>query len=106
MEYKGYCGTVEYSAEDNVLHGKVLGIRSLLSYEGDSVQNLKKDFELAVDDYLKTCVEKGFEPEKAYKGTFNVRIEPSLHRQLAVYSASRGKSLNAAVEEAIKEYIG
>lgn len=105
MKYKGYTGSVEYSAADNVLHGKVLGIRSLLSYEGDSLQSLKEDFELTVDDYLETCKEEGFEPEKPYMGTFNVRIKPELHQSLAVYAMSHNQSLNSTVEEAIRQYV-
>ncbi|MDR0331470.1 MAG: toxin-antitoxin system HicB family antitoxin [Chitinispirillales bacterium] len=65
----------------------------------------RKAAELVVDEYLDTCAELDKEPEKAYRGTFNVRIDPALHRQLAVYSLSSGKSLNAAVEEAISNYI-
>ena len=105
LEYKGYCGTVEFSSNDNVLFGKVLGINGLLSYEGDSVQALKEDFESAVDDYLESCKEKGIEPEKAYRGKFNVRVSPEVHKNLVVYSASRGKTLNSTVEEAIRDYI-
>lgn len=64
MEYKGYFGTVEYSASDNILFGKVIGINSLISYEGSSLEELKSDFEGAVDDYLELCAENGIEPEK------------------------------------------
>lgn len=103
LEYKGYAGTVEYS--DGVLHGKVLGIRSLISYEGDSVAELRQDFQGAVDDYLDLCEEKGIEPEKTYRGTFNVRISPESHRRLAVYSAQHHQSFNASVEEAIEKLI-
>ena len=91
LEYKGYCGTVEYSAVDNVLHGKVLGIRGLISYEGDSVQCLRRDFENAVDDYLEMCAESDIDPQKPYRGSFNVRVSPELHRSLAHYSASHGQ---------------
>lgn len=58
LEYKGYTGTVEFSAEDNILFGKVIGIDGLISYEGESVSSLKEDFEAAVDDYLEMCEEK------------------------------------------------
>ena len=105
LEYKDYCGTVEYSAADNVLHGKVLGIRGLISYEGDSLQSLKEDFEGAIDDYLETCAEDGIEPQKPYKGNFNVRVSPELHRSLAIYSQSHGQTLNSTVEEAIKRHV-
>jgi predicted HicB family RNase H-like nuclease len=37
LSYKNYNGTVEYSKEDGCLFGKVVGIKSLLSYEGDSI---------------------------------------------------------------------
>ena len=106
IEYKDYCGTVEYSAADNVLHGKVLGIRGLISYEGDSLQSLKEDFQGAIDEYLKSCVEDGTEPQKPYRGSFNVRLSPELHRSLAIYSINNGQTLNSTVEQAIRNYIG
>ena len=105
LEYKGYCGTVEFSATDNVLFGKVVGIRSLVSYEGDSVLRLREDFEGAIDDYLAVCAEKGVQPEKTYRGSFNVRVSPELHRSLAVYSAAHKQTLNATVEEAIRQLV-
>lgn len=105
LQYKGYHGTVEFSAADGVLYGKVIGINGLISYEGDSIAALKEDFESSIDDYLEMCAEKGIDPEKSYKGTFNVRIAPELHKQLTLYSASLGKTLNSAVEEAIFEYV-
>lgn len=105
MEYKGYFGTVEYSEADNILFGSVIGIDSLISYEGRSVDELKSDFEGAVDDYLELCAERGIEPEKNYKGSFNVRISPELHRSLALYSASHNQSLNTSVTAAIERYI-
>ena len=105
LEYKGYSGTVEYSAEDNVLYGKVIGIKALISYEGESIQTLREDFEGAVDDYLELCAEKGIEPEKSYKGSFNVRIAPSVHRDLALYAGSHHQTLNTTVEQAISSYI-
>ena len=105
LEHKGYYGTVEYSAADKVLFGKVLGINGLISYEGDSIQSLKGDFEGAIDDYLEMCAEKGIEPERAYRGDFNVRVSPELHKSLVFYSASHGQTLNSTVEEAIKRYL-
>lgn len=105
LSYKNYNGTVEYSREDECLFGKVIGIKSLLSYEGQSVQELEQDFETVIDEYLQDCKEKNIEPEQPYKGTFNVRISPELHRTIAVYAIEHGKSLNAAVEEAIGKMV-
>jgi len=106
LSYKNYNGTVEYSKEDNCLFGKVIGIKLLLSYEGDSVKELEQDFQNVIDEYLKDCEERNVEPELPYKGTFNVRISPELHRNIAVYGIEHGKSLNAAVEEAIGNMVG
>ena len=97
LEYKDYLGTVEYSSSDKVLYGKVIGINGLVSYEGDSIESLQADFEEAVDDYL--------EPQKTYKGTFNVRISPMLHKNLAEFAASHNKTLNSTVEDAIRAYV-
>lgn len=105
LEYKGYYGTVEYSSKDNILCGKVIGIDGLISYEGDSLKTLKADFEEAVDDYLEMCSEKGVEPQKYYKGSFNVRIDPELHQKLVIYSYAHNQSLNSAVETAIRRYV-
>lgn len=106
LSYKNYNGTVEYSKEDHCLFGKVVGIKALLSYEGDSVQELEQDFQNVIDDYLAECNERNVEPEQPYKGTFNVRISSELHRNIALYAIEHGKSLNAAVEEAIENMVG
>lgn len=105
MTYKGYTGTVEYSEKDNILFGKVLGINGLISYEGTDVNSLRADFEEAVDYYLEDCAEKGIEPQKSYKGIFNVRLSPELHRTLAEHAIKNGQTLNSAVEEAVKRYL-
>lgn len=105
LSYKNYYGTVEYSREDSCLFGKVIGIKSLLSYEGDSVKELEQDFRDVIDGYLEDCLERQVEPEQSYKGTFNVRISPELHRNIAIYAIEHGKSLNAAVEEAIGNLV-
>ena len=76
LSYKNYNGTVEYSKEDSCLFGKVMGIKSLLSYEGNSVQELERGFQNVIDEYLTDCKERNVEPEQPYKGSFNVRISP------------------------------
>ncbi|MBR1772095.1 MAG: type II toxin-antitoxin system HicB family antitoxin [Lachnospiraceae bacterium] len=105
MVYKDYYGTVEFSREDKCLYGKVVGMKSLLSYEGNSVEALEEDFRRRIDEYLEDCRERNVDPEQSYKGSFNVRISPELHRGIAIYALEHGKSLNAAVEEAIGHMI-
>ena len=103
MEYKGYIGSIEFSESDRLFYGKVLGIRALLSYEGTTADELLSDFHAAVDDYLQVCAERGQKPEKAYKGSFNVRIPPELHKQAVVYATSRHISLNSFIEQTIRQ---
>lgn len=63
LSYKNYNGTVEYSKEDDCLFGKVVGIKSLLSYEGNSVKELEEDFRNVINEYLEECEEMGVQPE-------------------------------------------
>ncbi len=105
MNYKGYVGSVEFSENDNLLYGQVLGIKSLLSYEGTTVEELRSDFEGTVDEYLSMCEELEIEPEKAYKGTFNVRISPDLHKRAALYAKEQSITLNKFMEMAVSSAL-
>ena len=105
MEYRNYVGSVEFSEEDGCFFGKVMGIRALISYEGTTAKELVADFHGAVDDYLALCAAEGKEPEKAYKGSFNVRISPELHKQAVVYAASHQMTLNSFVESSMKRAL-
>ena len=104
LHYKNYIGSIEYSEEDNILYGKVVGIRSLILYEGKDVDELRKDFHNAVDFYLEDCKKNNIEPEKSYKGSFNIRIDPTLHMEYATYALKNNTSLNKLVEEAMMAY--
>ncbi len=55
MEYKGYTGSIEYSKDDDLLYGKVLGIKGLISYEGKTGNELECDFREVIDTYLDDC---------------------------------------------------
>lgn len=105
IEYKNYVGSVEFSQEDNIFFGKVLGIKALLSYEGTNAKELVDDFHSVIDDYLELCKRKNIEPEKAYKGSFNVRIPAELHKMAVIGAMSRQISLNSLVENAIRSYL-
>lgn len=105
MEYKGYVGSVEFSEEDGLFYGKVMGIRALISYEGSNAAELVNDFHGAVDDYLALCEEKHNEPERAYKGSFNVRISPELHKQAVIFAMAHNMSLNSLVENSIEQAV-
>ena len=105
LHYRNYVGSVELSEEDGVFHGKVIGIKALISFEGDSVNAIISDFHKAVNEYLSFCVKNGKEPEKPFKGSFNVRIGSELHRKATIAASARGVSLNAFVEDAIRQTV-
>ena len=103
IKYKNYLGTVEYSQEDQCLYGKVAYIRDLVNYEADSAIGLELAFEEAVDSYLHDCEKLDKEPNVPFKGSFNVRTGPDLHRAAVIHA--KQQSLNAFVCDAIKEKI-
>ena len=105
LEHKGYTGSVEFSNTDETFFGKIVGIRDLVSFEADSVVKLKRAFKEAVEDYITTCKELGKDPDKEYKGSFNVRLKPKIHRLAAIKSATLKMSLNQFVEKVLEKEI-
>ena len=99
--YKGYCAAVEIDSDSKLLCGSVVGMRDGVYFEAESASDIERAFHEAVDDYLAFCAEKGKQPEKSYKGSFNVRISPELHRAAATAAALKNESLNQFVSEAI-----
>jgi predicted HicB family RNase H-like nuclease len=105
MEYKVYRAKIEYSDADSCFYGKVDGITDLVSFEGGSVDELRKSFIEAVDYYIENCRKSGDEPQIPYKGSFNIRISPDLHKKAAILAAKRDTSLNGFIQMAISEKI-
>jgi predicted HicB family RNase H-like nuclease len=104
LKYKGYTGSVVFDAEDKIFHGRVLGLSSaLIGFEGATVVEIEKDFQNAVDDYLNMCSEQGREPEKPFKGSFNIRLNPALHGRLVINAANKGMTLNAYVKTLLEK---
>ena len=105
LEYKGYHTVIEFDAETFLLHGKIEGIKDFVNFESQDPRKVEQEFRTAVDDYLEFCRVMGKEPDKEYKGTFNIRIQPELHKQLALLASRNGESLNAIVEKAAQDYV-
>lgn len=106
LEYKGYNGSVQYSSEDRLLYGKVVGIRDAITYEGSDVNSLERNFKRAVDEYLRFCKAEGKRPDTPFKGSFNVRIGHELHKRAALFAETHQQKLNAVVHDALEEYLG
>lgn len=105
LQYKGYFGSVEYSDEDEVLHGRLEFIRDLVTYEGTDAKGLKAAFREAVDDYLQLCESEGRAPDVPLKGSFNVRPGRELHRRAMLLARRRGINLNTVVSDALLRYL-
>ncbi len=105
MEYKGYHTKVEFDADSLSLRGVIEGINDYVDFEAANISDVEIEFHKAVDDYLEFCAEVGKEPEREYKGTFNIRISPELHKKIALKAFKEGYSLNAEVEKAIERFV-
>jgi len=105
LEHRGYLGSVHYSKEDDVLHGRLEFIRDLVTYEAQDVLGLKQAFQESVDDYLQFCRDQGRSPDIPLKGSFNVRPGRELHKRAALYAKRNGVSLNAVVVNALRQAL-
>ena len=106
MKYKGYTGSVDYSEEDNCLHGRVQGmVKDCITYEGSTIDELAEDFHDAVDDYLNMCHEKGIPPRRPYSGTVNVRLSPDVHNRVAMMAKEKGITINAFIRSAVTKEL-
>jgi len=103
--YKDFIGSVHFSAEDNVFFGKVEGVNDLITFEGDSVQELKNAFHYVIDEHIMDCKNENIPAEKSYKGSFNLRLTPDLHRKAAIMAKSQGRTLNTFVKESIERRL-
>ena len=101
MEYKGYSAKVEFDDDANIFHGEVINLRDVITFEGETVKELKQAFQDSVDDYLDFCAQRGEDPEKPYSGKFVIRVEPELHKNITIEARKAGKSLNVWISDAI-----
>lgn len=103
LEYKGFQGSIDCDLDGGYLYGKILHITDLVDYSADTVADLKKEFHLAVDDYLALCAELGCKPDKPASGSFNVRIGPDAHAFAVRAAAKKGISLNEFVKTLVED---
>ena len=105
LKHKNFIGSVHFNAEDEIFYGRIEGINDLVTYEGESVKELKSSFKEAVDDYITICKDNNKPVHKSYKGSFNVRISPSLHRKAVEKAQSLNIPLNKLVQKAIENEV-
>jgi predicted HicB family RNase H-like nuclease len=105
IEYRGYHGVFEFDASIDAFHGRVVGLQDVVTFEGRSLDELRREMAESVEDYLELCAEVGKNPERPFRGEFLVRTTPEVHRAAAVEAEASGMSLNAWVEAAITSVI-
>ena len=102
MTHKGYTARIEYDERDNLFVGRILGLRAMISFHGETVDELRKEFEAAVEDYLTDCAAQGITPEKPVSGKLMLRVPPEVHSAALIAAQSAGKSLNQWATEVLK----
>lgn len=106
MRYKGYWAEIKYSDEDECFCGYIEGLKEdIISFEGETVKDLKRDFKNAIEDYLKTCKELNKEPEKQCKGSLNIRLGVELHNKVKMKSIEKNISINELIKNAVSAYL-
>ena len=105
LKHKDFIGSVHFNSDDEVFYGKIEGINDLITFEGKSVKELLSSFKEAVDDYIHLCKAHKKPIYKSYKGSFNVRISPALHRKAIEKALSLGIPLNQLVQKAIENEV-
>lgn len=103
MSYRGYAARIEFDAGDEIFAGRIAGIRDVVGFHADNVEDLKAAFREAVDDYLATCEAVGKEPQKPYSGNLMLRVGTEVHSRAALAAELSGKSLNQWSEEVLAD---
>jgi predicted HicB family RNase H-like nuclease len=102
MSHKGYNARIEFDDRDNIFVGRILGVRTMISFHGETVAGLRSEFERAVDDYVNECKEQGIKPEKPASGKLLLRVPPDVHGRAMVAAQVAGKSLNQWATELLQ----
>jgi predicted HicB family RNase H-like nuclease len=103
LNYKGYTGRVGFDDESGLLHGEVLDLRDVITFQGRSVEELESAFHDSIDDYLAFCKERGEDPDKPFSGRLMLRLSPELHRKVHVRAQHEGKSLNQWISDKLEK---
>jgi predicted HicB family RNase H-like nuclease len=101
LTYKNYVGHVVFDDEAEIFHGEVINTRDVITFQGKTVEEIKRSFIDSIEDYLSFCVSRNEEPDKPFSGKFNLRIDPETHKEAYIAAKKSGESLNAWVTGAI-----
>ena len=97
MNHKGYFGTAQFDESARMFCGEVEGLRDVITYQGQTVDELIQAFKDSVDDYLAFCAERGEAQEKPVSGKLLLRLPADVHRKVLHEAMDLGQSLNAYI---------
>ena len=102
MKYKGYLGKVVYDDEAEIFHGDVIGLKDVITFQGETVAEVKKAFRDSIESYLELCRSRGMKPAKTFSGKVILRMDPQVHETISREAAIRGISLNELINEKLR----
>jgi predicted HicB family RNase H-like nuclease len=105
LRYKNYIGFVEFDADAEIFHGEVINTKDVITFQGTTVSEIKKEFIASIDDYLEFCASRKELPEKPFSGDLHMRLDPILHREAYLAARHDGKSLNKWITEVISKAV-
>ncbi|MCY4375264.1 MAG: type II toxin-antitoxin system HicB family antitoxin [Spirochaetaceae bacterium] len=105
MEYRGYRAAVQFDDDAGVFHGEVIDTLDVITFQGETVVELRQAFTDSVDEYLTVCTERGRTPDKPFSGRIPLRVSPAVHRAATAAARTEGKSLNAWLAETVERAV-
>ena len=105
MEYHGYRAAVTFDDDAGIFHGEVIDTRDVITFQGESVIELRQSFADSVEEYLAVCSERGRPPDKPFSGRIPLRVTPEMHRAATAAARTEGKSLNAWLAETVERAV-
>ena len=105
LQYKEYIANIAYDPDIDSFMGRVINARDVITFYGKSTEDLHREFEISVDDYLAYCREEGLDPGKPYSGQFRLRLPADLHAKLSAVAAVKNESLNSFIVKTLADHV-
>ncbi|RJP73190.1 MAG: type II toxin-antitoxin system HicB family antitoxin [Ignavibacteriales bacterium] len=105
MKYKGYQGYIEFDEEAEIFHGKVIGIKDVITFQGNDVAKLKQAFKDSINDYLDFCKQRGEEPDKPFQGKLDLKLPKDLYDKILIAATRSGKNVNTWITRQLERAI-
>ncbi len=103
--YKGYIGYVTHDRDESIYHGEVIGLDTMITFWGHTIEETRIALKDSVEVYLDWCIKRGIKPEKTYSGDIHLRVKPSLHKALALKAAKQETSINQILTNMVNQSL-